>query len=361
MKLGIFLAVGESWEEFEANGQDVLLLRNNFSEYLKKYSHILVFSYGKGSKKIHPQIDILGNNWKLHRYIYALLMPFLYHSEIRSLSMSRGMQLTGGIPALTAKLFSKNRVIINYGYDYSAVAKIEHKYIQFFGYLLIEKIILALVDNIIITNSVFRNKFNFIPSKKIVLIPNGIDTNVFKPSHSRKTISVLFVGRLETQKNLLVLLEALSLLSQIKLKVVFIGRGAQLQVLNRVAKDLKIPLKIIPQVPNHKLVSYYSRAKVFVLPSLREGNPKALLEAMSCELAVVGTNVEGIREVIHHGKNGLLIKNNPKDLANAIRALLESSKLRRIIGKEARKTILKRYNRVHTWNKELQLFKKLSN
>ena len=85
-----------------------------------------------------------------------------------------------------------------------------------------------------------------------------------------------------------------------------------------------------------------------MVPSHYEGLPTVLLEAMSCGLPVVATNVGGNSDVISSGKNGFLVPpKSPQVLSKVILKLLDDSKLRKEIGAAARKTI----ERSYTWDK----------
>lgn len=87
------------------------------------------------------------------------------------------------------------------------------------------------------------------------------------------------------------------------------------------------------------------RASVFVLPSLSEGLPRALLEAMSCGKPVVASDIPGVRSVVKHQSNGLLVPPaNPQALAEAITVLLRNRDMREKFGRAARRVVLGRYN-----------------
>ncbi len=89
------------------------------------------------------------------------------------------------------------------------------------------------------------------------------------------------------------------------------------------------------------------KASVFVLPSLKEGLPLSLLEAMASGVATVGSHVQGISDVVTHERNGLLVPSeNPEALANAIVTLLVDESLRRRLGQNARRLMEKKHN----WN-----------
>jgi glycosyltransferase involved in cell wall biosynthesis len=86
------------------------------------------------------------------------------------------------------------------------------------------------------------------------------------------------------------------------------------------------------------MASLYRRAHIVCLPSYREGLPKALLEACAVGRAIVATDVPGCREAVGHGENGFLVQpRSPKELAEAIGALLEDAALRRKMGAASRK------------------------
>ena len=93
------------------------------------------------------------------------------------------------------------------------------------------------------------------------------------------------------------------------------------------------------------MVSAYNLSDVYVAPTLYENLPIRVLEAMSCERAVLATDVCAIPEAITHGVNGYLIPPADSDaISTALIELLSDSSLRRRLGKNARKTVLDRYN-----------------
>ena len=112
-------------------------------------------------------------------------------------------------------------------------------------------------------------------------------------------------------------------------------------------------LKIIVTgyVPHNDLPSYYPLMDVFVHPSLRDGMPNAVLEAMACEKAVIATPVGGILDILEDGKNGVIVNvNDANMLAEKIVELLDNSEKRESLGKHARELIVSRF----TPDKELQ-------
>ena len=99
---------------------------------------------------------------------------------------------------------------------------------------------------------------------------------------------------------------------------------------------------------------------VFVHPSLRDGMPNALLEAMACEKAVVATPVGGTTDVLEDGKNGLYVcVNDANMLSEKILELLDDSKKRSNLGKTARESILNRFSLEKELEANLNVYRKL--
>lgn len=85
--------------------------------------------------------------------------------------------------------------------------------------------------------------------------------------------------------------------------------------------------------PNYKIPVIINQYILLILPSFFEGNPKALLEAMSCKIPCIGTNIRGIKDVITHLEKGYLVESSSKLIENAIQELYKNHKLREKIRK----------------------------
>ena len=113
-----------------------------------------------------------------------------------------------------------------------------------------------------------------------------------------------------------------------KLLVDIGGEGSFKSKIQIYADKLGVKVKFLGSVPNNEIAETYNSYAVYVLCSFYEGNPKTLLEAMACGCAVIGTDVPGIRSIISHKKNGLLIDNRPSSLKESILNILSDNKLR---------------------------------
>ncbi|MGB9616471.1 MAG: glycosyltransferase family 4 protein, partial [Desulfomonilaceae bacterium] len=223
-----------------------------------------------------------------------------------------------------------------------------------------EEEVFSAADAVVVTTSLMeRDIASRIPgvAHKIEVIPNYVDTDLFRPMSVESTPdSVLFVGRIAPEKNLDLLLEALASLPA-RLRI--IGEGRLRPTLQNRFSYLDDRVTWEGTVPHRELPRFINEAATFVLPSRYEGHPKALLEAMACEAAVVGGDSPGIREIITHGENGLLCELKPFSLRETIRRLIKDSRLRRHLGKSARRYVLSRYSLEKIAKKEWDLLCKV--
>jgi len=105
-----------------------------------------------------------------------------------------------------------------------------------------------------------------------------------------------------------------------------------------------------------KLVEYYQKSNVLVLPSLSESFGMVLLEAMACKKPVIGSNVGGIPYVIDNDQNGLLVPpKDPQALADAIIKILTNPQLAKKMGEEGYEKVMKNF----TWEKQINTTKEL--
>ena len=181
-----------------------------------------------------------------------------------------------------------------------------------------------------------------VDSGKIEIISLGVDVYKFKPDDKislKKQLKIeagkiiLYVGRLDKLKGVDYLLRAIYELrtkygtSDINLQVVIIGKGSEVNNLQKLSKELNIQeiVTFKGELRGKELEDWYSVADLFILPSLTEGKPVVIYEAMSSECAVIATNVGGIPDQVKDNHTGLLFEPEDMDaLANKIKYLLDN-------------------------------------
>ena len=188
-------------------------------------------------------------------------------------------------------------------------------------------------------------------NSRIVTVNNGTDTNFFIPKerNDMEEPYILYTGRLDSRKGLVDLIESAKYVCQehSEIKFILTGKGPNKKYLEQRINELglKKNFYFAGFVARPKLLQYYQNATVYVLPSYYEGLPTTLLEAMSCGIPTIATDVKGSSEVIADGETGLLVPpRDPKRLAKAILKLLNDKSLRLRIGLNARKYVVDNYD-----------------
>jgi len=193
-----------------------------------------------------------------------------------------------------------------------------------------------------------RRQMRSLCDKDVVVIPNGVDFARFRglpyKREARRRLNLfpecptlLYVGKLVRVKGVRFLVEAMDAVRHEvpSCQLVIVGAGTELQALERLVERLHLRenVRFVGEVSNDEVPLLMAAADVFVLPSLSEGFPNVLLEAMAAGLPVVATNVGGIPELVEEGENGFLVQ--PEDAAGLerrLRDMLADSTLARSIG-----------------------------
>lgn len=187
-----------------------------------------------------------------------------------------------------------------------------------------------------------------INEKRLFVIPNGVDISFFSPKKQSDFLNnclkkekknfkkVLFVGRLDPQKGVKYLVKAIPKVIEKYDKVHFfiLGNGNMEKELKNLSKSLDIEefITFIDMIPLKKMPEVYSSADIFCLPSIHEGFPLSLAEALSMGLIIVASKTEGIPDAIEEHKNGFLVqKRNVNQLSFK---LLKSLNLEEGLAKE---------------------------
>lgn len=189
-----------------------------------------------------------------------------------------------------------------------------------------------------------------LPSVDIEVIPNGVDCQYFTPPETCREqtgpMRLLFVGRVVRQKGLCYLLDALA---EIKAKgstnwhLKIVGDGPLRPALEQQAAELGLSdqVEFTGWLPFEHVPEEMRAADLFVLPSIVEGMPLVLLQAMACGMPVIATQVPGSVDLVDPGRNGLLVPSkDPLVLAGALASLLGNPGLCEEMGRCSREIAL---------------------
>lgn len=180
--------------------------------------------------------------------------------------------------------------------------------------------------------------------ENVYVIPNAVDTDHFHPSEEPKNENptILFVGRIGREKKLEDLIDsAVHVVNEYpKAEFRIIGKGPDKDWYKELVEKRNISDNFFFEgyVESPELLKAYQSCDVFAIPSDTETQGLVSLEAMACGKPVIGANALGLKDVITHEDDGYLFQpGNPDELANYLIKLLGNSKLRRKMGKNARK------------------------
>ncbi|EBF1601375.1 glycosyltransferase family 4 protein, partial [Salmonella enterica] len=255
-------------------------------------------------RELCREISII-NDLKAIKKIYQILR--MTNADVVHTHSSK----TGVIGRIAAKIAGIKRVIHTvHGFSFPS-AKSKRAYLL---YYILEYIVKYFTDALIVLNEKDRRiacqKLHYAP-KNVYLIPNGVDVSKFTPDelrhkYSPKLLKVIMVGRLWVQKDPSTLLKAvIDLLERnINIELSFVGDGELRSVLILQAEKYTNKIKFLGW--RDDIENILPEYDVFVLPSLWEGMPLAILEAMSCGLACVVTNIPGNNDLIKDKHNGYL-------------------------------------------------------
>ncbi len=370
MKLLLFFSYGVSLKDWAESG----LIDREIQLYKKLEEmgvEVTFVTYGDksdynyqaklGDIKIVPFYEnVKKPRSKILAVFHSLLLPFILKDHIRKNDIVKANQMTGSWTALISKFLYKKKMILRCGYELYVNLKrskcnrsfiLAAKILSFLSYKFSDRIIVTTKSmNDFIVKSFKANK------KKISILPNFIDTDQFRPLSDNRNCKILFIGRLSHEKNIYGLLDAVS---NTDYGIDIIGKGKLADEINDYIEKNKIQADLIGTFPNSQIHEVINKYPAFVLPSNYEWHPKALLEAMACGLAVIGTDVDGVRDIIKNNENGILCENTTDSIREAIIKLMDNKQLCSDMGKKARQFVVDNCSIDYIAGKEYDLYNQL--
>lgn len=199
----------------------------------------------------------------------------------------------------------------------------------------------------------------------IHVIPDGVDLNKFHPverSADPEKVKLLAIGRMIPRKGFDFLIRSLPEVMKSARRdfhVEIVGDGPMRSELTCLTGQLGVQQKVVfaGTVPYDQLAEKYQKANVFVLPSLAEGMPLVVLEAMASGLPIIATRVQGMEALVEEGVNGYLLP--PADcssLSQCLAAVINDDAGRVQMGRESTK-IVQKYDWANIAEQYLRIYK----
>jgi len=203
------------------------------------------------------------------------------------------------------------------------------------------------------------------PNQKIHVIPNGIETNLFKPHANTKEnngeLKLITVSRLIRRKGIDQLLAALARIQDKSIKLLVVGTGSQENHLKNLCKDLHLnnAVEFYGYCPRERLPQLYDKSDVFILPSLAESFGMVFVEAMASSLPIIAAKTGGVVDLVKK-ENGILVQpGNIEEIKKAIVTMKNSYDMRVTMGKANRKRVIEHYSWKSVTQKYLEIYQTL--
>jgi glycosyltransferase involved in cell wall biosynthesis len=217
--------------------------------------------------------------------------------------------------------------------------------------LLIKYLVKNILNNsnvIIVLSYIEKNniikKFNY--KKDIIVLPNCVNTEIiYIKKKKTEKLNILYVGRLDKEKGLFDIVQALSKIDDIDFCFLICGAGPlEDEILKMCDNYINGKYSFEGIVSGGEKNDIFSDSDIFILPSYYEGLPMSLLETMSAGVVPIVTNVGSISTVVDDGLDGIFIdKNSPEQIADKIRLLYNDRELLKRMSENARNKIIKNY------------------
>lgn len=332
----------------------VEIVTYNIAEYLARRGHEVhvITSLDEGLPKECMEEGFFVHRifWREIRFLGCMLFwikIFLVLKKIKP-DIVHAQTVGMGIPGYFAKTFLKKPYLIwGHGSEvYYPMLVIKFIYIF--------KLVLKNADAVIALTEDMKKAIKKIYNRDVLVIPNGIDLEKFKDL-SKVTLRkgwkiedeekiLTFVGTLRPFKGVEYLIRAMKIIRQknADARLMLVGNGENREKLEKLVKELILEeyVRFIGKVQNEEVPEYMVASDIFILPSLSEGFPVTVLEAMASGLPIIVTRVRGLQEIIKDGENGFLVEpKNPEQIAEKVLMLLEDEELRERISRNNKKRV----------------------
>lgn len=302
-------------------------------------------------------------------YKIRLIGILIYYANVFKVLVKIGPDIAisqsifSSFPALILKCLAKPYVVWGRGTD--VYLNLENKFWNFLGFFVLKK-----ANAVVALTNDMRKRLTAIRGNDVYVIGNGVTLEKFeiKKEDARKMLGVndeqfviMCIANLRPEKGINFLITSIKkvLTYDKRALLLLVGSGSMLCELKNLVKTLNLDENVhfLGKIDNNVIPLYLSAADIFVLPSLSEGLPNALLEAMAAGLPIIATRVGGIPYVVEDGKNGLLVNpGSPSDLTEKILLLMRSPELMKKMSETNREK-----SKSYSWENVVSQLEKLLN
>jgi glycosyltransferase involved in cell wall biosynthesis len=319
------------WEESGIKDRELALFR-----CLVRHGYaVTILSYGDNSEaellsQDDKGIEVICNRWRLPNRLYSFLIPIVFRDQLRRADFFRTNQISGAYAAIWARLWYRKILIVRQGYSLAEFWARDSLLRRVFTPLchLYEQAIQRAGNSLIVTTDEMRRyavtRAGCCPNN-VHVIPNYVADNFFSYPVPRRSlqhherVNAGFIGRLVEQKNLQALVEACS---GLPINLELIGDGSQRAILQKLAQEHGVTLSLRGTLPNEELAEALGSWDLFVFPSLYEGLPKALIEAMASGIPIIAAKSPGVHTMFDGCAADILVEPSVTGLRDGLKRFL---------------------------------------
>jgi glycosyltransferase involved in cell wall biosynthesis len=323
--LVLFLSNGGSLARWKAEGilsREILL----YQQFIRAgvFQRVLVFSYDPADHALLAElrkaddayvgIEVLtppkafGRLSGLPAAYYGFVGVALHAPAIRGADWLKTNQISGAWAAIFARLTLGPKLLIRLGYVLSRRFAMNGQGGKAAVARFVEGVAFRASDQVVVTSEEAAKllRADTAIAHKVALSPTYVDVNLFRAKDKYAFDEpVIWIGRFEAQKNILNLVKACQAIGR---PLHLVGSGSLEGEIRALAAQGSTEIRLLGRVPNEELAALLRSYSVFALPSLHEGLPKVLIEAMAVGLVCVGSAIPGIVDLIEDGVSGYLIE-----------------------------------------------------
>ena len=327
----------ETWNEAGILNREIKLFKELIKKHNLKFTIItygneadLTFDLDKNINIVPIYTLITKSKNKFINLFNSFFLSKKIDKKIDNFDVIKQNQLLGSWVSILFKLRSRKPLYTRTGYDMFLFSLKEKKSIfKVILYYLLTQTTLYFSNLYSITSTQDRNflsKYFIVNKNKLVKRSNWVENIHDNKFMERKSKTILTVGRLEKQKNYEYLIKSLV---DTDFSLDIVGAGSNKDSLQAMAENCSVQINFLGILKNEDLLKLYTKYKYFVSSSLFEGNPKAILEAMSSGCVVIAKDIPNNSEIIKNHKNGILF-NEENSLNNILKNIEKIENLEEI-------------------------------
>jgi glycosyltransferase involved in cell wall biosynthesis len=353
-------------------------VENQLSMILRKYDKKKFCPFvcslsdkGEIGKEIEDYgIEVIPLHKLKHRFDWTIVKDIYNLIKERDIKIVRTHQYHANLYGRLSALLAKVPCIVASVHNVYTIDRKLHR-------RMINRFLARFTDKIVAVSEIVKKdilKYDGLREDKVTVIYNGIDTdrllnkdgNVIRSEFNISSDVPVTgtIGRLTLQKGQKYLIEAVSIIKEKfpKIMLLIVGDGPMKDELQNYAKALGLNEHVIFTGSRRDVPTFLAAMDIFVLPSLWEGLPNALLEAMASGKSIIATDIPPVREAINSEKEGILVPaRNSSAIASSIEFLLVNKTFAVIFGNNAQERAYSDFNITTTVDKYTNLYEDILN